>query len=246
MIDECVKCGKTFEGAGVLCPECALDRKISNNKDEITSSIEPKENDEVYEVQNKSTENRCVECGGKIEQDNYTDTCDRCLSKELIEERTREEREVTTDNYCPQCGVLVENDAKFCKNCGAKVNVLSLKKEFMKNKNIQIVVITLSVIIGFKFVYGWIESNQESPYVASVSTSPTEPEGITLNEYYKIQEGMDYGSVMVITGCEGDLDSSVSTDTHKVYTFDDEDGYGTATITINNGEVTDKTQYSLD
>lgn len=85
MKDYCIKCGNEFEGEGVLCPDCI---KV---KHEVTiehlTSLKELENGNLSEESNST----CTSCGGEIEEDNPTDTCDRCLTRELIEDRTREE-----------------------------------------------------------------------------------------------------------------------------------------------------------
>lgn len=92
--------------------------------------------------------------------------------------------------YCPKCGVLNSEDAKFCKDCGNPLSSLSIKNtthyeehkslENQTNESVGAAYIVLSLLIpliGFILYFSW---KKEQPQKAN-SLLPWAFVGIVVN-----------------------------------------------------------------
>lgn len=139
---------------------------------------------------------------------------------------------------CKKCGTELSKKDKFCQSCGARARM-------SKGWTIALVVfVLLFVLIAAIRMSG--ESNTDTP-----TTTESETEYITLDEFNQIKNGMTYEQVVKIIGCEGKLvtSSDIYGSTSQTYAWSSKDmggiTYGASVVFVD-GKVTGKTQVGLD
>jgi hypothetical protein len=92
-----------------------------------------------------------------------------------------------------------------------------------------------------------IENKASAPNVSKPKAKKNDAE-ITLEEFYKIENGMSYEKVKKIVGSGGELTSSGGSGEYKIdmVTFEGNTFASNAIITFTNGKVSSKTQYGLE
>lgn len=201
----------------------------------------------------------CQECGRTLPVD--CTICPKCKWNvaEFYKKR-KEEMEATapTSKFCSNCGKQLNPNHKFCASCGAPVidrpqyqnfqtypqtGTSRPKGSSLTGWNIFWIVIASCLVFTLTFCGGCF----------SCFSSPEDDDGITLEEYEQIEQGMSYEEVCDIIGCEGVvsgeseymgeyLDMNI-----EMYGWRDESGgVGYCTVTFSNGEVIEKTQINLD
>ncbi len=134
-------------------------------------------------------------------------------------------------------------------------------KSGWRGKWVLVGAVILAVIAGaiiFVFLVTGEQRQKISPGKAPVPSSPSEvqpkyqrnPEGITLEEFRRIKEGMSYDEVVKIIGGPGRVISGYGTPGGADYTIiygwvGEEKIYGNATVIFQNGRVSDKRQTGL-
>ncbi len=148
---------------------------------------------------------------------------------------------------CPECGEQISTSAKSCPKCGK-----SLKGKSGCGK---VALIVLGVFVLAGIVNGITGSGRSSRSTTSSSgtssssgssTSRNDTE-VTYAEYLEIENGMSYSEVVAIVGFEGEEMSRNNIAGYEsiLYTFSNRFGTNMV-ITIQDGEVTSKSQIGLD
>ena len=167
-------------------------------------------------------------------------------------------------NYCPNCGTdLTRVGRAYQSEEGPRV-VYNQNALPQKRHGCLIAILTLLFLfLVFCFLlFIFARPELEPPYAEDSWDEPSyeEPEAppaeglvtITMEEYDQIKIGMTYDEVREIVGGDGENVSSAdfgigSESIMEIYSWDGaEDGYGSATIIVQDGTVISKSQYGLE
>lgn len=164
--------------------------------------------------------------------------------------------------FCKYCGAKINEDAKFCDKCGARLASESTHENLFKiqeNQNVQntqqtnssiwtskkkwsartkkeksIILTTLIASIIVVVIICFIpEMVSSSKNNAGVSDSQA-TSGLTYSNFSKIQNGMSYNQVCQILGKEGKISTEASSGDYSLayYTWESDNRYDFVIITV--------------
>lgn len=145
---------------------------------------------------------------------------------------------------CPECGKEVSDTANTCVNCGFNLNNKITKKK--KGKGCLITLLSLISILIFPIVFFQMSNSTIQKNASGVSNKS---EYITLEEFYKIKDGMTYEEVKSIVGSSGEKTAESGDKKFKIVMVT---WYGNgiagsnANVTFTNGKVSGMAQVGLE
>ena len=188
--------------------------------------------------------------------------CPRCKS------------EAGDSNYCPNCGTDLTHVGRVHQDEDGRRVIYNRNAPPPKRHGCLIVILTLLFLfLAFCFLVFIFSPRPDAPYMdddwedsncedGNTWEGPTHDElpstaeedlvTITMEEYNQIEVGMTYEEVQKIVGGDGENISSADFGIGdgplmEIYTWDSaEDGYGSATIMVEDGIVISKFQYGLE
>lgn len=166
-------------------------------------------------------------------------------------------------NYCPNCGTDLTRVGRVQPNEGGSRVIYNRNAPQPKRHGCLIVILTvLFLFLVFCFLLFIFTPRPEPPYMEDVWEDPSyedsepPPEGdlvtITMDEYKQIEIGMTYDEVREIVGGDGENVSSADlwlddASIMEIYSWNGAgDGYGSATIIVQDGTVISKFQSELE
>lgn len=121
-----------------------------------------------------------------------------------LEKNYKNDSEKPINQYCPNCGEPLPEDAKYCRNCGLKIT--PKKESFLKKNSIPIIFIAIVLIIAaititaFSFV-----DNHDSQTVDVGTINFKIPSDFKENPSFFSAED-DYGIITISKGWENSAD----------------------------------------